>query len=446
MNNFVQVLTACQQAGGAGKKAAIQTALALADEGTRALIWHALNPYLTYGVRQYDKPSTYSKAGMTGYGQFLDLLQALSSRTLSGNAAREAVTNNLALYPKEQADLLELVLEKDLAAGFSADTYNKVWSEKDQLYGTIPTFEVMLADKCESPEEFEEKITFPCQADWKYDGNRCVAFVRHGQPVEYRARSGKVSDHLDGLFDNDLQNLAKYIDINDDIVVDCEAFASDFTETMNAKKTDNVAAKANMRLHLFFVMSMSDWMAQSCAVTMRQGRQLIIDALDKATKNGAAPQKIMVTDGREVKSYTDMVAYTNEVIDVHKQEGLILKNWDSLYQWDRTMDWCKVKRMYDIDAKIVGWYKGKPKSRLANTVGGLLIEGFDEKGRHFKCKVGSGFSDEVRADILANYETKYDGKTAVVTYQEITQAKDSEFWALRFSVYNHIRDDKEIIL
>jgi hypothetical protein len=28
----------------------------------------------------------------------------------------------------------------------------------------------MLADKCENTEDFETEVTFPCQADFKYDG------------------------------------------------------------------------------------------------------------------------------------------------------------------------------------------------------------------------------------------------------------------------------------
>lgn len=170
MKNFVNVIKACQNAGGAGSKAAIQAALSTADEDTKSLIWHALNPYLTYGVRKWEQPTKFEKDGVAGVGQFLDLLQALSSRSLTGNAAQEAVTKVLSLYTAEQAGLLELVIEKDLKAGFSEETANKVWKGGKGLYDVIPTFEVMLADKCESPEEFEKSINFPCQADWKYDG------------------------------------------------------------------------------------------------------------------------------------------------------------------------------------------------------------------------------------------------------------------------------------
>lgn len=463
MQNFVDVLTACQNAGGAGKKAAIQAALSTADTTTRKLFWHAMNPYITFGVRKWKIKSPYGT--LDDPTPFFDLLEALAARELTGNAASDTVANVLSMYPKHVADLLELVIEKDLKAGFSEDTYNIVLMARGE-YGhvndanyklvkrvyeggtsnfvgnpfyneLVPTFTVMLADKCETPEEFLEKITFPCQADFKYDGQRTVCFVTD-KGVTYYARSGKESEHLKGVFDDELARIRAHVQT--DFVLDGEAFASDFTETMNAKKDGNDAAKANLRLRAFFLMPMSHWISRNTENTMRSCRAALTRILS-TTKC----QKIILTEGREVKDYADMVAYCNEVIDVHKQEGLILKNWDSTYQWDRTMDWCKVKRFNDVDAKIVGWYKGRPKSRLENTCGGISIEAVDEKGREIRCNVGSGFSDEQRADIAANYDRKYHGTTVVITYQEISQAKDSEYFALRFpTIKQLLRDDKPL--
>jgi len=438
MKNFVQVITSCQSAGGAGKKAAIQAALACADAETRSLIWHALNPYLTYGVRKWETPTNYHPHGHTGVGHFLDLLQALSSRSLTGNDASAAVTKVLSLYPKEVADLLELVIEKDLRAGFSEDTYNKVWAGKDDLYGTIPTFEVMLADKCEEPEEFLERLTFPAQADWKYDGQRTICIVRAGQPVEYRARSGKPMDHLVGTYDADLENI-RY-NLGYDFVMDGESFASDFTETINAKKEGNQAAKDALRLRAFFLMPLTDWMNQSTKITMRENRTHLAYLIKHANC-----KRIEISAGREVKDYADMVAYCNEVIDVHKQEGLIVKNWEATYQWDRTIDWCKVKRFYDVDARVVAWYKGRKKSRLENTCGGITVEGRDEQGKPFRTNVGSGFSDDQRKHIAENFDALYDGSTAVITFQEMSLAKGSTIYALRFpTIKQLLRDDKVV--
>jgi ATP-dependent DNA ligase len=224
-----------------------------------------------------------------------------------------------------------------------------------------------------------------------------------------------------------------------DFVLDGESFASDFTETINAKKEGNQAAKDALRLRAFFLMPLTDWMNQKTTITMRQNRIELTKRIQLS-----ACKRIEISKGREVKDYADMVAYCNEVIDTHKQEGLIIKNWEAVYQWDRTIDWCKVKRFYDVDARVTGWYPGRKKSRLEGTVGGLNIEGIDEKGNKFRCNVGSGFSDKDRDHIRDNWEM-YDGSTIVITFQEMSMAKGAEYFALRFpTVKQLLRDDKTV--
>lgn len=432
--NFVSVIQECESANGAGTKAAIVEALKKANPTTQRLISEALNPYRTFGVRKFDRRPMHAYATNDNCDPevFFRVLDQLASRELSGNAAQTAVANVLSEFTPETAEYLERVFDKDLKAGFSADTFNKVWTKNK-----IPTFEVMLADKCESPEEFLEKITFPCQADWKYDGQRTICIVRAGQPVEYRARSGKSMDHLVGTYDEDLANIRAAVGY--DFVMDGESFASDFTETINAKKEGNQEAKDALRLRAFFLMPLTDWMNQSTKITMRENRLHLTYLIEHANC-----KRIEISKGREVKDYADMVAYTNEVIDVHKQEGLILKNWDATYQWDRTNDWTKVKRFYDVDARVVAWYPGRKKSRLEKTVGGITVEGRDEQGKPFRTNVGSGFSDKDRDHIRDNWHL-YDGSTAVITFQEMSKAKGSDIYALRFpTIKQLLRDDKEV--
>jgi DNA ligase-1 len=430
MSNFTSIIIECERAQGAGTKETIKAALVKADEIAKKLIRYALDPYLVFGVRKYDEPTPSAVDSPDAYTNYFTVLDMLAARKITGDAARDAVTSALSLFSAENIPYVSRIIDKDLKAGFSAETVNKIYKN------LVPTFEVMLADKCETPEEFLEKIKYPCLAQHKYDGNRTIAIVRKDS-VEYRARSGKLSEHLNGLFDLDLHKIWDVLKY--DYVLDGEAFASDFTETMNAKKEGNDKAKDALRLRAFFLMPLTDWLAQSTKITMEHNQQFIQNLLTTVES-----VKVLPCDGREVADYQDMVNYCNEVIDTHGEEGLILKNYDSVYQWQRTIDWCKLKRFYDVDARIVSWYPGRPKSRLEHTCGGIVVEGHDEKNQPFRSNVGSGFSDEVRDDIAKNFDSKYLNKTAVVTYQEITKSKGSDIFSLRFPTFNHVRDDKTV--
>ena len=436
--NFVDVIKGCESANGAGSKKVIQSVLAKADVNARRLISEALNPYRVFNVKKFDMPSSSTKTmdEQQDFQQFFDLLDKLHDRELTGNAARDAVTASLCKFNIHTQQYLARILDKDLKAGFSAETFNKVWSKEP-----IPVFDVMLADKCESVEDFEKNINFPCQGDYKYDGIRFIVFVSE-KSIEFRNRSGKIESTVDGLFDEDLNKIRKHLGY--DYVLDGERISDlGFTDTMNAKKEGNDLSKANLRIRAFFLMPMIDWKNQKTELTMRTNRENLKKLFEEVECS-----KILLTEGREVKNYKDMMNFCNDAIDLpenaaRKIEGLILKDWDAHYEWDRKMTWCKVKRFYDVDCKITGFYAGKKGSRLENTLGGIYVEGYDEHNTKVVARVGSGFSDAQRNEIWNNQD-KFLNTTAVITYQEITKAKNKEDCSLRFPTYSHARDDKVV--
>ena len=430
--NFVNVIKECEGAQGAGTKEMIKAALKQSNSVTQRLINEALNPYRVFGVRKFERKPDHFYATTDNYdiNGFFEVLDKLASRVLTGKAAQTAVANVLCEFTLETASYLERILDKDLKAGFSADTFNKIFPKNK-----IPTFEVMLADKCEDTEDFEKYVTFPCMADFKYDGERTIAIVK-ADGVTYYSRSGKEATHVNGLFDEELMNIRAAEGY--DFILDGERYASNFTETMNAKKSGNDEAKKNLRFRAFFMMPLTDWIAQSTKITMKVNRATLQRRLQLS-----GCTKIILSEGREVKDYHDMMEFCNEAIDKHGVEGLILKDWDSTYQWDRTFAWTKVKRFYDVDARIVGFYPGRPKSRLADTVGGVNCVAFLESGERVEFNVGSGFSDEQRADMKANPQKWLDA-THVIKYQEVTRSKSKSVASLRFCTYERERDDKTV--
>lgn len=429
MTNFVEVIKACESANGAGTKDAIKAALTKADATAQKLIHYAMDPFRVYGVRKYAAPVEAAEVD-SDHAIVFETLDKLASRELTGGAAQEAVTEMLSRFTYETQEYLARLIDKDLKAGFSADTFNKVHKKNP-----IPTFKVMLADKCDSTEDFEKYVKFPCMADFKYDGERTIAIVK-GDSITYYSRSGKEATHVNGLFDEELIRIREYLGV--DFVLDGERYASNFTETMNAKKSGNDEAKKNLRFRAFFLMPYSHWVAQSTDNTMRSSRRSLERIL--STINAT---KIVLSEGREVTDYQDMMAYCNEAIDIHKVEGLILKDWDATYQWDRTYAWTKVKRFYDADCRIVDFYPGRPKSRLENTLGGITVAGFLEDGTRVECNVGSGFSDDLRNEIWNNKDA-WLGRTVVIKYQEVSKAKTKDVASLRFPTYERWRDDKVV--
>ena len=430
MTNFVDTIKAAEAAGGSGTKKLIAAALQSADSVAQRCIHEALNPYRVFGVRKYDPPRSAGTSSHDSYAALFSLLDRLCSRELTGNAARDAVSAALELFTAADQPYIARIFDKDLKSGFSPETFNKIHPTNK-----IPTFEVMLADKCETTEDFEQCVRWPASADHKLDGERTIAIVKKNQ-VTYYSRSGKEASHVAGLFDAELFRLRDLLQY--DFVLDGERYASNFTETMNAKRAGNEEAKQNLKLHAFFLMPLSDWMAQSTKITMRHSRHFLETALKQVEAS-----KIVMPMGREVTDYADMMQFCNEAIDDHGVEGLILKDWDAPYAWERSFAWTKVKRMYDVDCQVVGFYGGRAKSRLENTLGGITVVGFTESGERVEANVGSGFSDADREEIWGN-QSAWIGRTVVIKYQEISRSKGKSVASLRFPTYERWRDDKTV--
>lgn len=101
----------------------------------------ALDPFITYGIR----PSRATSFGdLEFHNGTWAMLYDLESRRLSGSMAQEVVTKHLESLTPESSELLWRILNKDLKAGFSEASVNKVRK------GTFKDFPYM---RCSLPKD-----------------------------------------------------------------------------------------------------------------------------------------------------------------------------------------------------------------------------------------------------------------------------------------------------
>lgn len=107
------------------------------DEAFLKVVCLAYDPFITFGVRNIPQQDPLATAD----GQFSEatwnLFSKLSSRELSGNAARDAIQYEINRLNPQSAELLARVLRKNLRADFSESTINKA------MKGAIKEFPYM---------------------------------------------------------------------------------------------------------------------------------------------------------------------------------------------------------------------------------------------------------------------------------------------------------------
>lgn len=411
---FVQAIAAAEAVSGKNAKLA---AIAGLDKDAQRLVHEAQNPYRVFNVKKWPEPKSYASSD-DSFDTFYRLLDALHNRDVTGDAARSAVTDVLSCYTKRTAEYLKRVILKDLKCGLDTTSFNKVYP------GLIPTFEVMLAGKVD--EKYQWK--FPCLAEVKYDGLRTLAICQNGA-VKYFSRSGKTHDHLAGVFDAELKQLEQHLGFP--VVVDGEVMGKTFQDTVIAKGEG--ASKDELVFWAFDYMSLDVWTHRRQIVQQAKRSTNLENLLKKL-----GLKRILKSVYRVCHNRAEARAFFDEVTKAGG-EGLIIKDVDAHYVWDRDIAWAKWKPVLDVDLKITGFFEGQ--GRLKGTLGGITVAGQDENGKQIVCECGSGFTDEDRAYFWAN-RSKLLGKTVQLEAQEISKAQGSDTFALRFPVFIRVRDDK----
>jgi DNA ligase-1 len=116
------------------------------------------------------------------------------------------------------------------------------------------------------------------------------------------------------------------------------------------------------------------------------------------------------------------------------QEGIMINICDAPYEFKRTTNLLKVKKMQTLDLQIIGFEEGT--GRLAGTLGAILVKYKDGN----VVKVGSGFTDWLRTEIWNN-QSKYLNAICEISYFEETTNADGGI-SLRFPIFKDFRTDK----
>lgn len=383
------------------------------DLDKKMLVW-ALDPAITFGVILDTDEVVKGWMGQWGrshkqwWNEFDSILGQLSRRDLTGNAAIEAVTEHItdAMY-NEDALWACRIVNRDLRAGFSESTLNKVFP------GIIEPFEVALC-KTYDPEKHE----FP--GEWciepKLDGLRMaivdgVAYTRNGRTIETVGHIQKELAHLtkDYVFDGEVMGVG------------------DFDEASGDIRRKSTGENKDIYYNVFDVVPIRDWLTKKTE-PLRKRKQL----LNKLIHALADYKHIRVVESLLVpKNPTSqqIFAVMNQMI-ARGYEGAVAKDLDQIMVWGKhTGSYLKIKKMDTADGRIKKLLEGKGKDK--GSLGAMMVE-FDG----VITKVGSGFSAEQRKlywklgdEILEEMiETQYQNKTP-----------DGK---LRFPVFIKFRKDK----
>lgn len=395
------------------------------------------NNFVVFGVRQI--PET---KGITGaknpWNEFETLLVSLKNRLLTGNAARDAIADLSKKFDSDEwNEFCVAVLRRDLRIGCSDKTFNKVC--KKTTYA-IPSFGCQLATASEGRPQMKGQK----RLDYKYDGCRAlvvVSFPKEDKPVvTCFSRNGKVFEnfgHIEAQVTEHAIVIRKQTGMTGGFVLDGEIMSSSFQALMTQARRKTNAQADDTIYNVFDIIPLDDFLAGKSA-NAQQTRlatlskiEYILDKMDNVVL-----VKGILVDLDTAAGKDQMDRYFADALALGL-EGIMVKDMSAPYECKRTTHWMKIKPVADYDLKVIQVVEGEGK--YVGSMGALLCEGTDD-GRLIRVSVGSGFSDEQRAEIWKNRK-KAIGQTAVVLCDAVTQSNTGEY-SLRFPRFKCFRDDK----
>lgn len=386
----------------------------------------ALNPFIQFYIRKIPAYKT-DLANTDQLDVSLNLLDSLSSRSVTGNDAIEFLKNILTHSDENDAKVIELIIAKDLKCGVAASTVNKVWDK------IISEFPCMLCSK--KDEKSLKNIKFPAFSQKKSDGARSVAIVRDGK-VAFHSRTGRPIEVSKTLEDEILSMQDSYPFGN--FVVDGELLvrAGSIDESRKVgngiinqalKGTISDADKERIGFDVWDIIGLGDFEYGESVVQYE-------DRLSDLAKCVQGLTKVKLIESKIVNSlddaYDDFNIYSSQGF-----EGTILKNLHSPWEDKRSKHYVKFKNEFECELKIVGVAEGTGK--YVGMLGALECKSSDGL---VTVSVGTGFSDELRSEYFSD---EMISKIVTIKYNEKIQSKNGDY-SLFLPVFIKIREDKTV--
>ena len=385
-----------------------------------------LDPYIVYGIskKKLNKIVGVESGFMalTVFDLFNYLEKNNTGRDVDISVCQRAL-NKVASRDMEAAKLLDALICKDLVLGCDAKTINSV------IPDCIPTFSVQLAEKFfDKPERAEGK---EFAVTTKIDGGRIIAIKENGK-VTFYTRSGQLYEGLVDLEKEMAERIPDNYVLDGEItLLDYQNYDSKSAYKLAMKITRADGPKTGVKMLVFDGMPLENWKAQHCQLTWA-ARRYTLELMTGFYNNDLTYFELLPVLYRGTDTSKILELLDSEI--ARGQEGVMINVCDAPYEFKRTWNLMKVKKMNTLDLEVVGYEEGE--GRLKGTLGALHVR---YKNGNI-VKVGSGFSDELRRLIWLE-PSDFVGKIAEIQWFEETSNADGGL-SLRFPVFKEFRTDK----
>lgn len=375
--------------------------------------------------------------------EVFDNLDLITTRTVTGNAARDLLKEVMSQCDDETAEILYWMVNKDARAGFGVTLINKV--SKVRQIAEVPYMRCSLANNVGMGDWAEwtngEGVFIQLKADGMF--NRCNA-TKFG--TLFVSRQGEVmpNEVLRSIPDA-IQKAISDLGIDGEACIDGEFTMRDPFEAVDLPRKEsngifNSHRQSGKAIPHDTQVVYSIWDVH--------GPQFdgwpYEERLKVAEKLAIAAQGYLKEGDTVVLIESERVYSLDKAIEICQSymlrglEGAVAKKPSAKFVDGTSTDQVKMKIDFDFEAKIVGYVEGKPGKKTAATFGSIKFESACGLVRGS----ASGIKDADRERINADREG-FLGSIIQIRGNDLTQNRDEPgFWAVSHPRVTEFRTDK----
>ena len=388
----------------------------------------AFDAMITFGLKQIPEKTDADGAGLS-WDNFSLIITGFVNRSLTGNTARDVVGQMMKSATKaEWNGWYRRILIKDMRAGFSENTVNKVVEKKWPQYA-IPVFSCQLAH---DSANHESKVSGKKLIEVKLDGVRVITVVYPDGRVDQYSRNGKELVNFPHV-KNQLAKIAHTF--TEPMVLDGEIMSGSFQDLMKQIHRKSSTKANDAVLNLFDAITLVDFEKGESAVTQTQ-RSEWLKAWFTAHEAQLPNSTVVAQELVDLDTADGQTRYKeiNALAIAGGYEGIMLKDSTAVYECKRSVAWLKLKPFIEVSLTVTATEEGTGKN--VGKLGALVCEGEDD-GKLIKVNVGSGLSDSDRDSFYQSRDALL-GQIVEVRADAVTQNQDGSY-SLRFPRFKGFR-------
>ena len=392
----------------------------------RKLFEYVYSPFKQYYVTS-DNLKKRQDLSFDNYDDLFSLLDDLNERRVTGHSAIQSV-NGFIEKNKEFADVIYDVIDRNLKTRATTTLINSV------MPGTVPTFDVALAEKFEGNEK---KVNFDSGEWWasrKLDGVRCLAVIDENGDIKFYSRAGNEFLTL-GVLAEELKRLnLRSVVLDGEVCIMKDGGLEDFQGIIKeiGRKEHTIQ---NPMYYVFDMLQNEEFNNQSGEIPLstRLLQLGVFFSLHSDLKCVAPLVQIQVSSREH---FEEMVADATNL----GYEGIMIRK-DVGYEGKRSKNLLKVKKMHDAEYVVVDVENGIHRViEAGREIEEEMLRAVMVEHKGNRVRVGSGFSIDQRRFYYQN-PNEILGKTITVQYFEETTDQHGDH-SLRFPVIKVVHGQK----